>query len=144
MTPAQEIFSFRIQKILIDNGKEFTNRLFSCKKDIKRGQTTREHEFDQLCLAVDIEHRQTLVRLPQTNDRVERFNGRISEVGRSHHLYDSEDLVMTLTHYVCLYNEQFLQRALKPITPMLAMKNWYEKRSELFKFNPCNPRELDI
>jgi len=40
----------RMQKILTDNGKEFTDRLFaSCAR-----QATGKHEFDQLCQALAI------------------------------------------------------------------------------------------
>jgi transposase InsO family protein len=71
----------RIRKLLTDNGKEFTDRLFSRDK-----QVSGQHEFDQLCAALEIEHRLTRPRTPQTNGMVERFNGRIADIvlpGRS-------------------------------------------------------------
>jgi transposase InsO family protein len=52
----------RIQKILTDNGKEFTDRLLCRDK-----QASGQHEFDQLCAALDIEHRLTRPRTPQAN-----------------------------------------------------------------------------
>jgi transposase-like protein len=45
----------RIQKVLTDNGKEFTDRLFASRAR----QPTGEHEFDQLCASLGIEHRLT-------------------------------------------------------------------------------------
>jgi transposase-like protein len=42
----------RLQKILTDNGKEFTDRLFCRNKE-----ASGRHEFDQLCAALEIEHR---------------------------------------------------------------------------------------
>ena len=39
-----------------------------------------EHEFDQLCQALGIEHRLTKPKTPQTNGMVERFNRRLSQV----------------------------------------------------------------
>ncbi|MDT7929246.1 DDE-type integrase/transposase/recombinase, partial [Tepidimonas sp.] len=69
----------KIHKILTDNGKEFTDRLFGRAARSESGR----HEFDQLCQALGIEHRLTRPRRPQTNDMVERFNGRIEEVLRS-------------------------------------------------------------
>jgi hypothetical protein len=42
---------FRASKILTDNGKEFTDRLFGSKDR----QPTGKHEFDQLCAANGIE-----------------------------------------------------------------------------------------
>ena len=63
-----------IEPILTDNGKEFTDRLFASRER----QPSGNHEFDQLCTALGIEHRLTPVRHPQTNGMVERFNGRIA------------------------------------------------------------------
>jgi transposase InsO family protein len=37
--------------------------------------STENHEFDQLCQALNIEHRLIKPRTPQTNGMVERFNG---------------------------------------------------------------------
>ena len=45
----------KIQKLLTDNGKEFTDRLFASREREPSGQ----HEFDQLCQALGIEHRLT-------------------------------------------------------------------------------------
>lgn len=94
-----------IQKILTDNGKEFTDRFFSNKKGQNGREPTGEHEFDRLCQELGIEHRLTPVRSSQTNGMVERFHGRISEVLKSHHFHDSEELASTLQRYVYLYNQ---------------------------------------
>ncbi|MCI4439962.1 MAG: transposase, partial [Tibeticola sp.] len=56
-----------------------------------------------------IEHRLTRPRRPQTNGMVERFNGRIEEVLRSHHFTSGEDLERTIARYVWLYNHQLPQ-----------------------------------
>jgi len=78
----------RIRTILTDNGKEFTDRLFGLRKRAATG----EHEFDTLCTALEIDHRLTPPKSPQTNGMVERFNGRIEEVLQSHHFRSSEEL----------------------------------------------------
>lgn len=70
---------FKIRIILTDNGKEFTDRLFGSRSR----QPTGEHEFDQLCQALGVEHCLIKPRTPQTNGMVERFNGRLSQVLRS-------------------------------------------------------------
>jgi transposase InsO family protein len=93
----------RIQKVLTDNGKEFTDRLFASRAR----QPTGEHEFDQLCASLGIEHRLTKPRTPRTNGMVERFNGRIADVLRSHRFNSGEDLEQTLLRYAALYNHQF-------------------------------------
>ena len=106
----------RIRTILTDNGKEFTDRLFGLRKRAATGA----HEFDTLCSALNIEHRLTPPKSPQTNGMVERFNGRIEEVLQSHHFRSGEELETTLHRYVWLYNQQLPQSALGSKTPLQA------------------------
>ena len=106
----------RITKLLTDNGKEFTDRLFASREREPRGN----HEFDQLCQELSMEH-----RTPRTNGVVERFNS-------------SENMEKTLLRYVSLYNHQLPQSALgsKTPTPMQAMKNWYQEHPHMFRKRP--------
>ena len=90
---------------LTDNGREFIDRLFGLRKRAATGQ----HEFDQLCSDLGIDHRPAPPQHPQTNDMVERFNGRIEEVLQSHHFRSGEELEATLHRYVLLYNQQLPQ-----------------------------------
>ena len=99
---------------------------------------TGEHEFDQLCVELGIEHRWTKPRTPQTNGMVERFTGRISDVLQSHHFVSGEDLAQTLYRYVLLYNQQLPQSTLGSKTPLDAMQRWYENHPHLFVKRPCN------
>ena len=122
----------RIRTILTDNGKEFTDRLFGLRKR----SATGEHAFDKLCTALDIDHRLTPPKSPQTNGMVERFNGRIEEVLQSHHFRSGEDLDTTLHRYVLLYNQQLPQSALASKAPLQAMKDWHKLKPELFKKKP--------
>ena len=122
----------KIQKILTDNGKEFTDRLFASRER----QATGNHEFDQLCQALNIEHRLTKPRTPRTNGMVERFNGRIADVLKTHRFTSGEDLEQTLMRYVALYNHQLPQAALKSKTPIEAMKEWYASHPHLFVKRP--------
>jgi hypothetical protein len=110
---------------------------------------TGEHEFDTLCTDLDIEHRPTPPKSPQTNgiplvhlqctagQRVERFNGRIEEVLQSHHFRSGEKLETTLLRYVWLYNQQLPQPALGSKPPLQAMEDWHKLKPELFKKKPC-------
>jgi len=109
----------RIRTILTDNGKEFTDRLFGLRKRAATGA----HEIDTLCAALDIEHRLTPSKSPQTNGMAERFNGRIEEVPQSHHFRSGEELETTLHRYVWLYNQQLPQSALGSKAPLQAMKD---------------------
>lgn len=122
----------RIRTSLTDNGKEFTDLLFGLRKRAATG----EHEFDTLCTALDIEHRSTPPKSPQTNGMVERFNGRIEDVLQSHHVRSGEELETTLHRYVWLYNQQLPQYALGSKPPLQAMKEWHKLRPRLFKKQP--------
>ena len=122
----------KIQKLLTDNGKEFTDRLFGRRE---RGPSG-EHEFDQLCQALGIEHRLIKPMTPRTNGMVERFNGRIADVLRTHRFHSGQDLEATLLRYVALYNHHLPQSALKSKTPIQAMKQWYAEKPELFVKRP--------
>lgn len=122
----------KISKLLTDNGKEFTDRLFGSRER----QPTGEHEFDQLCEALAIEHRLTKPRTPQTNGMVERFNGRVSDILATHHFVSGQDLEQTLHRYVVLYNHQLPQSALSSKTPIQTMKEWFKSNPELFHRKP--------
>ncbi len=119
---------FRIQIVLTDNGQEFTDRLFGRSARSPSGG----HEFDRLCQALDIEHRLTRPRRPQTNGMVERFNGRIADVLRTHRFQSGEDLEATLLRYVWLYNHHVPQKAINHQTPVQALKQWQASHAELF------------
>ena len=119
---------FRIRTILTDNGKEFTDRLFGSRARDESGQ----HEFDALCQALEIEHRLTQPRHPQTNGMVERFNGRLEQVLRSHRFNSAEDLQATLYRYAWLYNEHLPQKGLDHRTPLQALKRWQQSHPDLF------------
>lgn len=99
----------KIVKILTDNGKEFTDRLFASREREPSGN----HEFDVLCQSLGIEHRLTKPRHPQTNGMVERFNGRIADILKTHHFHSAENLQTTLHRYVFLYNNHLPQSALR-------------------------------
>lgn len=130
----------KITKLLTDNGKEFTDRLFGSKDRHPSGQ----HEFDQLCTALGIEHRLTKPRTPQTNGMVERFNGRISDILKTHRFSSGEDLEATLHRYVALYNHELPQTALGSKTPLQAMKEWFRSNPELFHRRPYDRAGCDI
>jgi transposase InsO family protein len=73
---------FKVQQVLTDNGKAFTDR---CCATGERAPTGR-HRFDRACEQHGINHRLIKLRHPQTHGMVERFNGRISAVLGDHPL----------------------------------------------------------
>ena len=119
---------FRIRTILTDNGTEFTDRLFGSRARRPSG----EHEFDRLCATLEIEHRLTKPKTPQTNGMVERFNGRLEQVLRTHRFNSRNDLESTLHRYVWLYNEHLPQKALEHVAPLDALKRWQKLQPDLF------------
>ena len=128
----QRACPLRIRTVLTENGREFTDRLFGQRKRAATGQ----HDFDLLCSDLGIEHRLAPPQHPQTNGMVERFNGRIEEVLRSHHFRSGAELEATLHRYVALYNQQLPQSALGSKTPLHAMKDWHKLKPDLFKKQP--------
>lgn len=63
---------------------------------------------------------------------VERFNGRIADVLKTHRFNSRDDMQQTLQRYVALYNQQLPQSALGSKTLMQAMKGWYQECPDLF------------
>lgn len=74
---------------------------------------------------------------------VERFNGRIVDVLKTHRFNSREDMEQTLLRYVTLYNHQLPQSALKSKTPMQTMKEWYASHPHLFHKRPYDPPGCD-
>jgi len=75
---------------------------------------------------------------------VERFNGRIEEVLRSHHFQSAEDLETTLHRDAHPYNPQLPQQALGSKTPLQAMKDWHKINPKLFMKQPYHLSGRDI
>lgn len=119
---------FTINKVLTDNGKEFTDRFCATGSRTPTG----EHLFDKTCSRYGIEHRLIKPRHPQTNGMVERFNGRIEEVIDQTRFSSGAELKKTLQRYCQLYNNHIPQKNLGHITPVQAMKKWQQTHPHLF------------
>lgn len=130
---------FIIQKILTDNGKEFTDRFCATGER----QPTGRHPFDQVCRTQGIDHRLIKPRRPQTNGMIERFNGRIAEVLRQTRFPTVEALTETLMKYEQIYNQYIPQRALGHLAPVQALKNWRKAKPDLFHKREKNHTGLD-
>lgn len=130
---------FTIEKILTDNGKEFTDR-FTAQGE---REPTGNHLFDKVCQKHVIEHRLIPPYHPQTNGMVERFNGRIAEILRSTRFQSVTELHTVLNHYLLLYNERIPQKALGHICPVEALKIWQLKCPARFNQEIHNLTGLD-
>jgi len=128
MKQVKEKAPFKIQTVLTDNGKSFTDRFTRAGERKPSGN----HEFDQKCQVGGIEHRLIKPGRPQTNGMVERFNGRISDVLATRRYTSGEALEQTLKRYMWLHNHHISQKALHHQSPIGAMKEWQAKRPELF------------
>lgn len=128
MKQVEEKAPFKIQTVLTDNGKSFTDRFTRAGERKPSGR----HAFDQECQAHGIEHHLIKPGRPQTNGMVERFNGRISDVLATRRYTSGEDLEQTLKRYAWLYNHHISQKALHHQSPITAMKEWQSQCPELF------------
>ncbi|WP_176722438.1 integrase core domain-containing protein, partial [Candidatus Thiosymbion oneisti] len=86
-----------------------------------------------VCADNQIEHRLIKPRTPQTNAMIERFNGRIADVVRTHRFDSAASLQITLKRFVYLYNHQIPQKNLHHKTPLQTLKQWYSQQPHLFK-----------
>ena len=135
-----EFYPFKIEKILTDNGREFTVATFKNRW----GRTTKpSHPFQQLCQEHQqehqIEHRTTQPYTPKTNGLVERTNGLIQENTTTAHPYQNvAQIKEELQHWFVHYNFSRRHRRLGRITPYEAVCRWYDKQPELFLQEPAH------
>lgn len=127
-------FPFRIQKVLTDNGREFTLKAF---KNRWGSRTKKEHDFDLLCQQEGIEHRTTKPYTPKTNGLVERMNGLTKEATTKAHRYQTPQQMWDDLHgWFVRYNFCRKHRRIGNKTPYEAALAWYEKDPILFIREP--------
>jgi transposase InsO family protein/transposase len=93
--PFYEAHDLKLKAVLTDNGSEFV------------GNDT--HPFEALLYSLEIQHRRTRVRRPQTNGFVERFHRTILNEFfrielRKRHFATLDDLEAALQMWLCQYN----------------------------------------
>lgn len=126
-----QFFSFKITKILTDNGTLFTDRQFS-----KNKQPSGKHLLDVFCKNQKIEHRNTKFFSPQTNGMVERRNRQIQEeVLDVVHFESVEQMSKTLQTWMATYNLHIKQRVLKFHTPFEKLKEFAKNDPKLLTQN---------
>ena len=127
----QEKCPVRIEKILTDNGAQFTDRFLTPNRE-----ASGNHLFDQACTRQNIEHRLIPPRHPQSNGMVERMNGRIQEILQQTRFQSANELETTLMRYLAVYNHHIPQRALEHQTPVQAIETWKTKKPDAIRFIP--------
>lgn len=80
-----------------------------------------------------------IVIMKDINGMAERFNGRISDVLKTHRFDSGKDMCQTIERYVYLYNHQLPQSVLHSRTPMQELERWYNEKPELFQRQPRVP-----
>jgi hypothetical protein len=75
---------------------------------------------------------------------VERFNGRIADVLKTHRFHSGQDMEQTLIRCVALYNHQLPPSALQTKTPIQAMKDWHASHPDLFHKRPYDRSGCNI
>jgi len=118
-----KFYDFKIDKLLTDNGKCFTDRFVKGRKE-----PSGNHLFDLKCKELKIEHRLTLPYTPKTNGMVERMNRRFSEnVLDKYRFNNFEELEYKIHDYIYLYNSKIQQKALGYLSPLEYYKTLKEK-----------------
>lgn len=128
-------FPFRIEKLLTDNGREFTLEGFKNRY----GPAKKAHPFDQLCQTEGIEHRRTKPYTPQTNGLAERMNGLTKENTTKKQAYASpQAMIEDLKGWMSRYDFFRKHRRLGGKTPYQAVCDWFEKEPDRFLREPSS------
>lgn len=108
-----------IKKLLSDNWLEFTTHHISSRK---------YHSFEIMLEKLNIVHKYTRVRRPQTNWKIERF-WRIFEEQffRKYEFLSNKDFNLKLMDWLVFYNTKRKHWWINYITPMQKLENLFEK-----------------
>lgn len=133
LVQAMNFYSFQIQYILTDNGREFTMR----GQTSFHGPSKSPVLFEEICELAGIKHRKTKARHPWTNGMAERAVRTVKEHTVKLETYDSpEAMAISILHFQDIHNFQRKLKALNFRTPYEATMDWYIKEPKLFLKNP--------
>lgn len=123
---------YKINKILTDNGVQFTYELL-----LPHCRPKKEHIFETACKVYNIEHRLTKFKHPWTNGQVERMNRTIKEATVKQYFYDTQaQLKQHLYDFLMSYNFAKKLRALKFLSPYDKIIKEWEINPNLFNHDP--------
>jgi transposase-like protein len=132
LNECMEFYPYKIQKVLTDNGFEFTNKRYN-----RGNKKPGIHDFTKQCKVNSIEHRTTQIKSPWTNGLVERLNRTIKDNTVHKYKYQSyKELEKGLNNYKNYYNLYRKHKSLQRKTPYQVTIEWFEKKPELFRYNP--------
>ena len=122
---------YGIEKILTDNGMEYTDMIAN------KGKPSKAHKFDQICTQHLIEHRLTLVRHPWTNGQVERMNRTLKEnTVKKYHYSTFDSLRQHIQDFLRAYNCAKKLKALHYKAPLDYLNDLFLNTPIAFKRNP--------
>ena len=128
-------FPFKVNKILTDNGAQFTYKLLSKHHTPK----DKIHPFDVICLQEKIEHRLTQFCHPWTNGLVERMNRTIKEATIKIYFYEDLDaLKKHLMLWLLMYNYEKKLKSLNYESPYDTILKEFDETPSNFKENPVH------
>ena len=126
-------FPFKINKILTDNGAQFTYRLLAKHLTPKN----KIHPFDAICKLEKIEHRLTQFCHPWTNGLVERMNRTIKEATIKIYFYeDLDELKKHLMLWLLMYNYEKKLKSLNYESPYDIILKEFDEKASNFKESP--------
>ena len=115
----QSEYNIKIKAVLSDNGKEFT---WHNKESLKF------HPFELVCNLMNIDHKYTKIRRPQTNGKIERlWQTYDREFFNQIHFLSHEHRNKEFQKYLHYYNNKRMHMSLKGFTPV----------EKLAKVNAC-------
>lgn len=75
-------------------------------------------------MIIDICLKEALRFIALYNGRVERFNGRVSEIVKTTHFGLAKEWRETMMNYLKIYNHPIPQRNIGHLTPIQTLKEW--------------------
>ena len=120
---------YKINKILTDNGIQFTNH--------EHHKHAFMHIFERICEENNIEHRKTKIKHPWTNGQVERMNRTLKDATVNSFYYaNHEQLKKHLQAYLMAYNFAKRLKAIKGKTPWQFIINQWTENPQYFNIKP--------
>ena len=130
-------FPFKINKILTDNGAQFTYKLLAKHLTPKN----KIHPFDEICEIEKIEHRLTQFCHPWTNGLVERMNRTIKEETIKVYFYENlDELKKHLMLWLLMYNHKKKLKSLKYNSPYDIILKEFNENKLNFHRNPFHEK----
>lgn len=130
---AIEFFPYKVRTVLTDNGSEFNYNAWRRRETRPKGI----HPFVQEVERSGARCRATKIKHPWTNGLVERMNQTVKNATVYRHRYRNyREAELAIQNFVRIYNTHRKHSSLNRKTPFQVTMEWYEKKPEIFRYNP--------